>query len=144
MGQIIIPSKVKADIALKEARQTEEKVDILVSNESESDEEEQVIADIKLDELKTANDFRDTDFNTQLDEIINSFSGKYKFRTSSGIAKELSFPPKVVKHLLDALESQGATKKFTKSDGKVVWGLTKFGQMLAESRERQNHSAAGS
>jgi len=117
-------TKAKADTALSETRKTEEKLDILVSPETEVDDE------INLSELKLESSFNDEDLKTQMYRIVNSFKGKYKFRTHTGIAKELNYTTNVVKIILEGLETNGAVKRFTKSDGKEVWGLTKIGLIL--------------
>lgn len=125
-------TKEKADTALNETRKNEEKIDILVSKETEVDDELKSISDIKLKEIKSQKIFKDEDINTIMDKIVKSFDSKYKLRTHTGIAKELNHSPIIVKFILEELEKEGATKHFIKSDGNIIWGLTNIGQVLLD------------
>jgi hypothetical protein len=127
-------TKAKVNTALNEVRKNEEKIEILVSSETESDDEMKIISEIKLEELTPGNKFNDEDMKTQIDKIVKSFNGKYKFRTFTGIAKELNYPPNIVKIILEGLEKEGATKRFNKNDGKEIWALTNIGQIMADRK----------
>lgn len=127
-------TKAKADTALNQSRENEEKIDLVISNETELDDEAKTVADIDLTSLKSDSSFSDEDPKIQMDKIIKSFGGKYKFRTDTGIAKELNYSLTIVNIILDFLEKSGAAKKFIKKDGKVIWGLTKTGQVLLNKK----------
>ncbi|MGK4568138.1 YEATS-associated helix-containing protein [Flavobacterium sp. 3HN19-14] len=127
-------TKIKVDKALTEVKETEEKVDFLVTNETDKGGSEENELEINIENFKDLNQFKDEDFNTQLSNIAKSFEGKYKFRTVEGIAKELKYTPRIVKLILEALEKEGAVKRLVDKDNKNIWGLTNIGRLLAKAK----------
>ncbi|MNR46688.1 hypothetical protein D3C85_1656910 [compost metagenome] len=73
----------------------------------------------------------DDDIKTQSEKILKSFLGKYRFRTSKNIAKELNYSIVIVEIVLEQLQVAGIVKKF-KKDTAIFWGLTKMGIQMAE------------
>ncbi|NER15032.1 hypothetical protein GWK08_16370 [Leptobacterium flavescens] len=123
----------KADQALSQVQENEEKVDLLVSNEAEIEEEEvQTEPQIDLAGFRSQHQMADDDAQDQIDGVVNAFTGKYKFRTLEGITKELKSTTGVVRSLLEEMEKEGAAKRLTRQDGKTIWGLTHKGKMLTK------------
>lgn len=57
-------------------------------------------------------------------KILKSLeSGRYAFRTLSGISKDTGIEEKLVAVTLSEFESRGIVKKIKRSDGTVVWSL---------------------
>lgn len=119
----------KVDQVISSTKANEEKIDFIVSTETEVDEiEEQSKIDLKDFNVQTT--FEDDDLKTQMDNIIKSFTGKFKFRTAKGISKELKYNETVTKTILNGLQGQGVIKKLTSNDGKVLWALTNLGLVM--------------
>jgi hypothetical protein len=125
-------TKSQVNKVISETKENEEKLDILVSNESEIEEDTIGSPSINFSEFKAQNKFDDDEIKTRLDKVVNTFKGKYKFRSIKGIAKELNYPENIVKIILEGLEKEGATKRFVGKDGKTLWALTKIGQLLGK------------
>lgn len=122
----------KVDQAISTVKENEEKIDFIVETESEESEPE-----INLSELEVQNPLTDDDIKTQSEKILKSFLGKYRFRTSKNIAKELNYSIMIVEVVLEQLQITGIVKKF-KKDTAVFWGLTKLGTQMAEkSKEKE-------
>lgn len=120
----------KVDQVINSTKANEEKIDFIVSTETEVDEiEEQSKIDLK--DFKVQTTFEDDEMETQIDKIIKSFTENFKFRTSKGIARELNYHETVTKSILDGLQGQGLIKKLTSSNGKVLFALTNLGLLLA-------------
>ena len=132
-----ISEKVLKDLEKTKAKvnENEEKIDLVISNETDTGDEAKTVADIDLTSLESDSSFKDEDPKVQMDKVIKLFGGKYKFRTDTGIAKELNYTLNIVQLLLDFLERKGMVKRFTKKDGKVIWSLTKIGQILLNKKD---------
>ena len=128
-------TKDKVNTALREVKKTDEKVDLLVSNETESEIEEDSLSNINLEELVPKTQFTDDDIKTQVDKIVQSFNEKYTFRTHTGIGKELQYPANLVKLILEGLEKVGATKRLVRNDGTEIWALTNIGRLMVNHQK---------
>jgi len=126
----IANTKEKAQSALDKAEETKDKVDILISSETESDDEDEIVQNLKLEELTKISPFKDENLDKVLDDIIGSFNGKYKFRTIRGITKELNYPDYFVKAIIETLDKKGVVKKMLTQDNREVWGLTNLGTFM--------------
>ncbi|MGD9994717.1 MAG: YEATS-associated helix-containing protein [Salinivirgaceae bacterium] len=127
----------KVDQVISSTKANEEKIDFIVSTETEIDEIEDQ-SKFDLNDFKVQSTFEDDDMKTQIDKILKSFTGKYKFRTVKGISKELNYNETVTKSILDGLQGQGVIKKLTSSDGKVLLALTNLGLfMFQKDREEK-------
>jgi hypothetical protein len=122
--------------ALVEVKENEEKLDLLVSNET--DKSESLESEINIEDFKILNTFKDDALKIQLNNIVRSFKGEYKFRTATGISKELNYPDTIVKITLEELEKAGVTKKLMNKDNKVIWALTQIGQTLADKNKESD------
>jgi hypothetical protein len=121
----------KVDQVISSTKANEDKIDFIVSAETEIDEiEEQSKIDLRDFKVQTA--FEDDDLKTTMDKILASFIGKkFKFKTIKGISKELNYTEMVTESFLEALQGQGIVKKLISSDGKVLWALTNLGLLMA-------------
>ncbi|WP_343694588.1 YEATS-associated helix-containing protein [Flavobacterium sp.] len=137
MGEKILKdlqeTKNKANEAIDSAKATEEKVDVLVSTESESD-----TIEIEKKELKSIQDILPDNLSNSrnlIEKIIKAFDhSKFKFRTSHGIAKVTESNRFVVIKILEELRTLGVTNKIvSKEDNTVLWSLTNLGRELLES-----------
>lgn len=108
-------------------QESEDKIDVLVDNETEVDEDD---VNINIEGLSQLSQKTDDDLSDQTFKIVNSFTNKYKFRTIKGIAKELKYSHTIVEFILDGLEKQGVVKKLTNSHGEILWALTRVGQTI--------------
>ncbi|WP_461640534.1 YEATS-associated helix-containing protein [Labilibaculum euxinus] len=124
-------TNIKVDKAIFSARENEEKLDIIVSTDSEAKETETKV-DIDLSKFQEQKKFEDDDIKTQINKIIESFLGKFKFRTSKGIARELKYNQTVVETILNGLSDQGIFKTLTDKDGNQLWALTQMGRMFGQ------------
>ncbi len=135
VGERVLKDLEKTNIKIEEAmsntKQNEEKLDILVSSESDIDEEE-VSVNIDLSKFKEHKKFADDDIKTQIDKVIKSFLGKYRFRTAKGISKELDYNVIIVESILNELQEQGMLKMLTDKDGKTLWAVTHLGKMFGK------------
>lgn len=113
-------------------KQNEEKLNILVSSESDPEELEEK-TEIDLSQFKEKSSFTDDDVKTQINKIVKALDGKYKFRTAKGVAKELGYNLMIIEHVLNGLQEQGILKAMVDKDGKVLWTLTQIGKMFAQS-----------
>lgn len=123
-------TKDKVDKVISSTKENEEKIDFIVSTDAEVDDAE-IESKIDLGDLKVQTNFTDDNFNTQIEKIIKSYSGKYKFRTAKGIARDLNYNEIVTEKILESLQNQGLAKKITNSHGLVFWALTKMGSSMA-------------
>jgi hypothetical protein len=121
----------KVDKAISTVKDNEEKIDFIVDAESESDDSE-LENKIDFNNLVVQNSFADDDFKTQTDKILKSFLGKYRFRTSKNISKQLNYSITLVEVTLEELQKAGILKKFITKNDIVLWGLTKVGTLMAE------------
>jgi len=121
----------KVDVVMTNTRKNEEKLDLLVSSETDTDEVE-INTDIDISKFQEHSKFADDDIKTQIDNITKSLIGKYKFRTSKGIAKELEYNITVVESILNGLQDQGMMKMLSDNDGKQLWALTNLGKIFAQ------------
>ncbi|WP_116789962.1 YEATS-associated helix-containing protein [Flavobacterium psychrotrophum] len=125
-------TNAKAETALDKVEQNEDKIDSLISSETESEDEVRIASEIDITELKAKSDFNDKPPKEIIKDIIMSFSGNYKFRTVQGITKELKYPYKLLEIFLQELQNNGVIKKLVKNDGKEVWGLTNIGRNMLD------------
>lgn len=125
-------TKSKVTKIMNEKEENEEKLDILISNESDIDDETIDAPIIDLSNFRASEKFKNENVQAYLHNIINAMKGRYKFRTSRGLAKELRYPENNVKIVLEVLENEGAVRRFTGKDGKTLWALTKIGQLIKE------------
>ena len=128
-------TKSQVDQVIKETKENEEKLDFLVSSESDSDDDIIDTAEINLTEVKAKNKFNDDEIKEKIDNIVNAFKGKFRFRSVKGLAKELNYPENIIETILKGLEKEGATKRFVRKDGKILWGLTKIGKLIGENKK---------
>lgn len=127
-------TKNKVDKAMSSMKENEEKLDFIVSSESEIDDAD-LESKINLNEFNIQNKYADDDIKTQIDKIVKSFSGKYRFRTTQGIAKELDYNSTLVETILEGLQGQGVLKKLTNKNGKVLWALTQMGLFMSRKEK---------
>ena len=116
----------------QETKENKENLDVLVTIESEPEEEDMKKPKIDMKSFNIPETTNNEQLEVKLVNIINSFKGKYKFRTVDGIAKEIKSSQKTVNGMLEELQYQGATKCFIRKDGKELWALTQKGQLMAE------------
>lgn len=64
---------------------------------------------------------------------LTNFSGKYKFRTAKGIAKELGHNILVVESILENLQDQGVLNLLVDKDSKSLWTLTQIGKAFRQA-----------
>jgi hypothetical protein len=110
-------------------QENEDKIDVLVDNETDFDEDIIINQNLKNDIIQMSTQ-TDDDLSDQTFKIIKSFNDKYKFRTIKGIANELNYSPTIVQFIMDGLEKQAVVKKLSSSNGNIIWALTKIGQNL--------------
>ena len=128
-------TKSQVNQVINETKENEEKLDFLVSSESDSADDIQDSAEIDLSEFRAQNQFNDDEIKEKLDKVINAFKGKYRFRSVKGLSKELNYPETIIKSILEGLEKEGATKRFVRKDGKTLWGLSKIGKLIGENKK---------
>lgn len=137
------------DKLLKELQQTKEKVDstsdklekttrefqesndivnALIENETEVDDID--LNQIDLETVVDQTTIEDDSMATQINNVLNAFNGRYKFRTTKGIAKQLNYTETMVDIVLNALEKQGFMRKLSTDKSKELWALSKLGQSL--------------
>lgn len=126
-----------AEQALKVAKKTDQKVNNAIESAKEAQEEASLIAN-KLTEpdegeerIEDDLEISDPDFiekaRTDVKSILKILTGsKYVFRTSKGIAKEISSDDKIVELILEEMEGLGLARKVIKED-KVLWAPTELG-----------------
>lgn len=141
MGEKILQdlekTKDRANEAILTAKENEEKLDFIVSSESEMDEQD-IQSQLEMSEFQSQSPFVDDDIKSQTNQILGSFNEKFKFRTAKGIAKDLSYSVAIVETILNQLQSHGITKKLTAKSGLSLWGLTKVGQLWSEKTSKEN------
>lgn len=120
----------KVDQVRNSTKANEEKIDFIISSDTEVDEIEEQ-SQIDLIDSKMLKTFEDDDIKTQEEKIIKSFKGKFKFRTAKGISKELNYSETVTQNIIDGLQEQGVVKKLTNSEGKVLCALTGLGSIIS-------------
>lgn len=108
----------------------EQTIDFIVAAETEADGLESTRKDFQKLNIKKA--FGDDAIQNQQNKIIDSFSGKFKFRTLKGISKYINDDEVVTKTKLEDLEHRGIIKKLDRADGEDLYALTKFGIMQPE------------
>ncbi len=123
-------TKSQVNQVINETKDNEEKLDFLVTSESDSEEDIEDSLGINLSEFKSKTQFNDDDIKEKLDKVVNAFKGKYRFRSVKGLSKELNYPETLIRTILEGLENEGATKRFVRKDGKTLWGLTKIGKLI--------------
>lgn len=134
MGEKILrdleSTKEKVNEAISTAKNNEEKIDIMVAAESEVDTAD-IDPQLTIADLVNKSNFKDDNIIEQSENIVKSLAGKYKFRSSKGISKELGYNLFIVEVTLDALENLGIVKKLSK-DNKIIWALTNIGMSYFE------------
>ncbi|MCH4895425.1 hypothetical protein E0494_01740 [Marinilabiliaceae bacterium JC040] len=144
VGERVLKDLEKANkrikVAMTSSKQNEEKLDLLVSAESEFDEELVTTTELDLSKFKENMKFADDDIEYQVNNVFLSFLGKYKLRTVKGIAKELNYSLTVVESILKVLFNQGFVKSFTDKNGKTLWTTTNQGKLFAEELNKNNHN----
>ena len=108
----------------------EQTIDFIVAAETEADGLESTRKDFQKLNIKKA--FGDDAIQNQQNKIIDSLSGKFKFRTLKGISKYINDDEVVTKTKLEDLEHRGIIKKLDRADGEDLYALTKFGIMQPE------------
>lgn len=117
----------------QETKNNKAKINALIDNASEPDEEAPTASvSTSAAIVGTISPTASADSSTPdpTPAIINSFKGNYKFRTVTGIAKEVNSTPTEVQSTLTNLQQQGAAQTITKDDGRVLWSLTATGQSI--------------
>ncbi|WP_433779681.1 YEATS-associated helix-containing protein [Flavobacterium anhuiense] len=132
-------TKAKVEKTNEKVKETNEKLDIIVDAETES-EDNVIEKQINLDDLKVTNSTEDDDIKVITNKIIKSLNGKFKFRTISGIAKEIKHQPSLIELILGELEKLGIVKKVTNKEEQILYALTKVGIKMDE----QNDAKLGS
>lgn len=142
MGEKILKdlkeTKNKANEAIDSAKATEEKIDVLVSTESEAEAETTETEKNQLESIQHILPNHLSNSSGLIEKIINAFGhSKYKFRTSYGIAKDTNSNRIVVIKMLEELQALRVTQKIvSKEDKTVLWSLTNLGrELLKKSKE---------
>ncbi|WP_460693961.1 YEATS-associated helix-containing protein [Mucilaginibacter puniceus] len=126
--ELVNSTSDKLEKTSQDLKENKEKIDALVDSEAEMDDES--LNNISLNDLIQKTELNDDDMPVQVNKIIKSFKGEYKFRSTKGIAKELNYKENIVDLILDGLEAQGAVKKFEDSNSRTLWSLTRVGQLM--------------
>jgi len=138
MGEKILrdleKTKEKVNEAISSVKENEEKIDFIVSSESDIDDSE-IQSKINLSDLTSQSPFADDDITMQTDKVIKSFAGKNRFRTVQGISKELNYTPLIVESILNGFQSHGVTKKLKGKDNRELWALTQLGNVMLEKSQ---------
>jgi len=122
----------KVEDTIQDFNQQKDALDTLISSETEIDDNAEK-PHLNMTEFKEKSNLKDHDAKTYMDNIIKSLSGKYKFRSVRGIAKEHEYSETIVKTMLEGLEKEGATKSYLRKDGNELWSLTQIGKLLIKS-----------
>ncbi|MGV8994170.1 MAG: YEATS-associated helix-containing protein [Flavobacterium sp.] len=128
-------TKEKVEKVENATKVNQETINFIVSAETEADGLESTRKDFQKLNIKKA--FGDDAIQNQQNKIIDSFSGKFKFRTLKGISKYINDDEVVTKTKLEDLEHRGIIKKLDRADGEDLYALTKFGIMHPET-ERED------
>lgn len=135
IGDKILTDLEKTKEKVKDLENTtkvnEETINFIVSAETEVEELELPTKSV-FEKLNVRKAFEVDAFHNQQNKIIDSFSGKFKFRTLKGISKYTNEDEVVTKTKLEDLEHRGIIKKLNRVDGEDLYALTKFGIIYPE------------
>lgn len=132
-------SKRIAEDALEEVQKTTEKIDVIVSNDSEFSELIEPNS-INLDNVRDNPLYVNEDVDSLMDDVLNSLNGKFKFRTVMGIATEVGKNIELIKLVLHSFERFSAVSKIKDDHDKELWALTGIGKSLIEQRKAGQQS----
>ncbi|MCK6601606.1 MAG: hypothetical protein L6Q77_07245 [Bacteroidetes bacterium] len=118
----------KAEEAISTAKENEEKVSVIVAQNTEPNQE---VSSSKIDIKAIENDVKEK-VKGDVDNVINALkSSKYAYRTAKGLAKEVNSDVKVITQILEELEKHDVVKHFDSSNREsVVWALTDLGHRM--------------
>ncbi|MCJ8210824.1 hypothetical protein MUY27_13990 [Mucilaginibacter sp. RS28] len=125
----------KLEKTSQEVLENQEKVDALIESESDLLNIDADNSINRFDMNESHSNKASSDFSEVMRAIVNSFEGKFKFRSVNGIAKELSQEPTIVEATLINLENQGIVRKLSTLSGNDVWALTKLGQLTLQTTD---------
>ncbi|KGL59041.1 hypothetical protein PHEL85_3315 [Polaribacter sp. Hel1_85] len=127
-------TKKEIDKVKTETEDNEEKIDLLISNEVETDDDGEKSLNNNLESIESNISSQNFDINIDIKDLIeltlNSFNGKHKFRTLKGLSKELGKSEKLVVMILTELEKYEIVKKVILKDRIPFWALTKIGKSM--------------
>lgn len=118
-------TKRELNKAITETKDNEDKIDFLVSIETDSEEETESHHCVDLNQFKQEKNIVDKSINEKVEKVINAFYGKFRFRTIKGLVKELKYSENEIKSILEKLEIDGLAKQFALKDGKNIWAMKK-------------------
>jgi hypothetical protein len=120
----------------KEQQENEGKIDALIENESEPEEDMQEKSEKVKNILTERRSKTDNTKDHLMMEVLDSFrNSQYKFRSSKGISTELGYPEEMVSNTIKTLEENALLRSVSRTrDNKVLWGITGLGKTMKSSQ----------